>query len=561
MKATYFLPMLIAGLLFSSCSDNDPGDIDIGAGTGQEATIKFTFKMPPSPIGSRATIPGNTVENDIVGVKIYVYDQAGNPPTDPDKAAFGPYDLNDTNLFNKKADDVYEMVTPITTTDGIKHIYVVANTNITAETAPTEPENNLGTFDTENRLLTRDFNVHKGTTGPGLINYDAATPPVMTQIVFAGNEKAELKPASQEIVNEVQVNIERTVSRVITTCPDPQEFKGDWTTGNEYTLSIINFLVKQDAYKGVVGQNYYAAPDATRKKTLISDTDEAGWYNIIRAYDPDYYLPVGSGPPANDIDVDYVEIGADPGTNSGRIDLPGFYFGENVTNTPNNVAQHGNTTYAWIQARLALQSTAVVNGNAIEYTGTGLTGTQTFHLVRVKGVRDFICLPANSGDVARLLHGQYEGDVATYEYPFGYIYYRIFLNGVDEYGNPLPDDDKYNVYRNQFIHLDIIDVKMSGEPGTPGDPTAPGGPGGFGPGYPGNPPTDPNNPEDPGPKVPIDPFTPPILNPEDPTKPGEGPGNNPNPHNPKDPIDENDATLKVNIFIKPWEYTPNGIIL
>lgn len=79
MKATYFLPILIAGLLICSCSDNDnPGDMD--KGTGQEATIKFTFKLPPSPKGTRADIEGNTAENNIEGIMIYVYDQAGNPP-------------------------------------------------------------------------------------------------------------------------------------------------------------------------------------------------------------------------------------------------------------------------------------------------------------------------------------------------------------------------------------------------------------------------------------------------------------------------------------------------
>ncbi|MCD8178892.1 MAG: fimbria major subunit [Tannerellaceae bacterium] len=181
------------------------------------------------------------------------------------------------------------------------------------------------------------------------------------------------------------------------------------------------------------------------------------------------------------------------------------------------------------------------------------------------GIQDYICRTENSAAVATWLHTQYPGDVSTYEFPYGYIYYRVFLNRVGPTGAALGADDKYNVYRNQFIHLDITGVKMGGEPTDPSDPTKPGGPGGFGPGYPGNPPIDPTDPNDPGPKVPIDPFNPPGIDPGDPTKPGTTPpgGNpgNPNKHDPEEPIDETEADLKVNIKIKPWEYMPNGIIL
>lgn len=182
------------------------------------------------------------------------------PPSDPTKGSFGPYSLEDDfNLTN----GVYEMKEPVTTTDGNKHIYVVANANIT-----TAPGNNLGTFGTETALLERRYDVHKGRAGSenGLINYNTATPPVLTHIVFAGSTTEELKAASTGETNEVTIEIERTVSRVIATCDATNGFTGEWTTGNNYTLKVVNFLVKQDAYKGVVGQNYYTGTNPLRKK-------------------------------------------------------------------------------------------------------------------------------------------------------------------------------------------------------------------------------------------------------------------------------------------------------
>ncbi|MCD7962380.1 MAG: fimbrial protein [Rikenellaceae bacterium] len=225
-------------------------------GSGQEATIKFSFKLPPETKSTRAEIPGNTVENQISGIMIYVYDQAGNPPTEPTKASFGPYDLNNTAEFIKNG-SVYEMVNPVKTTDGTKRIYVVANTNTAS------PANDLGTFGTESQLLSRIYDVHKAGTQGALINYNAT--PVVTHIVFAGSTQQQLLPSTSGQTNQVQVDIERTVSRVITTCDDGS-FTGEWTSGNNYTLTISKFLVKQDAYKGVVGQNYFDAPNVTRKK-------------------------------------------------------------------------------------------------------------------------------------------------------------------------------------------------------------------------------------------------------------------------------------------------------
>ncbi|MCD7932019.1 MAG: fimbrial protein [Tannerellaceae bacterium] len=436
MKTTYLFPFFIAGLLFISCSD-DTNETDV-MGTGQEATIKFTFKLPPAMQGAttmqggtRAEIPGNSVENEIDGVMIYVYDQTGTPPSDPAKASFGPYSLS-THFTQDVATGVYEMNNPVKTTDGTKHIYVVANSNTAS------PANDLGSFGNENMLLTRIYDVHKTGTGGALINYNSTH--AVTHIVFAGNTTETLQPSTTGITNEVTVEIERTVSRVITTC-NSSAFTGEWTAGNYYNLSIINFLVKQDAYKGVVGQNYYPGTTPLRKKTLISETAQANWYDVVNPYTPSYYLPSGAG---NNIDDDYVAIVPDPGTDPGRVDVKGFYIGENVTNTPNAEAQHGNTTYAWIQTRLALDNTAVVGASGIEYTGTALSGTETFHLVRVMGIRDYICRTENSAAVATYLHTQYPGDVSTYEFPYGYIYYRVFLNRVGPTGATLGADDKYN---------------------------------------------------------------------------------------------------------------------
>ncbi|MCD8166751.1 MAG: fimbria major subunit [Bacteroides sp.] len=229
-------------------------------------------------------------------------------------------------------------------------------------------------------------------------------------------------------------------------------------------------------------------------------------------------------------------IVVDPQDDAERIKLPGFYIGENVTNTPTQVAQHGNTTYAWIQTWLELAATARVNdaGTAIEYIGDPIAQGEIFHLIRLNGVRDYICKPENVATVVAFLGNEYTpADVFNFPYPDGCIYYRVFLNQVGTDPTSIAPEDKYNVYRNQFMHLNVLAVNVNGN-----------GPGGFGKGYPGD--------ED-DPRIPINPFTP---------NPGGGePPVNPNPHTRPEPIDEEEATLKVNVEIKPWEYSFNGITL
>ncbi|MCD7976880.1 MAG: Mfa1 family fimbria major subunit [Tannerellaceae bacterium] len=529
MKANYLFPMLIVLLMFSSCSD-DNKDGPLGQTSKEDAKMKLSLTLPPlaspaasSAPGTRAPIEGTDAENKISQVHIFVFDQAGQLPDDQSKGRFGPLDLNDTDQFTVSG-NTYTMVEELKTTSGLKTIYVIANMG----------ENEISLYADETQLLERIENVHKSGTGTGgLIEYTDATPPALNAIVFAGSETADLKSVSSGTPNSpVGVNIERTVSRVITTSPASFAVRWGSTTTDDMTVTISKYFIAQDAYKSTVGQNYFDAPNDDRKKTLISGADQNDWGDIINLYDPDDYIGTG----AADLDEKYVDIVPNPATEAARVALPGFYIGENATNTPDKVAQHGNTTYAWIQTQIALTNTAVVNaaGDAIEYTGPALTAGTVFHLIRVRGVRDYITTAANATAVYNYLNAaeRYEGSVSNFPYPGGNLYYRVFLNQTGTTASPITADDKYNVYRNMFVHLDVTAVNVN-----------PNDPGGFGGGYPG----DPNDPN-----VPIDPFTPN----EDPDNPV-----NPNPHSPEEPIDEDEATLQVNITVEPWTYSPNGVVL
>ncbi|MCD7937297.1 MAG: Mfa1 family fimbria major subunit [Tannerellaceae bacterium] len=527
MKATYLIPISIVCLLLSSCSD-DTKDGHIDQTSQEDSKMKLSLTLPPlaspaasSAPGTRATIEGTDAENNISQVHIFIFDQAGELPNDLSKGRFGPLDLNDPAQFTQTG-NTYTMVNDLITTAGTKKIYVLANLT----------ENEIPLFGSESLLLDRIENVHKSGTGTGgLIKYTDATPPVLSAIVFAGSTTATLNSVASGTPNpDVTVNIVRTVSRVITTSPASFAVRWASTTTDDMTVTIRRYLVTQDAYQSRVGQNYFDAPNDAQKKTLIADAAPSEWGQIINLYNPDDYIGTG----ATDIETKYIDIVPNPATEAARVALPGFYIGENATNNPDQVAQHGNTTYAWIQTQLALTNTAVVNtgGTAVEYTGPALAAGTTFHLIRVMGVRDYICTADNAAALVDFLESTYPAEVYNFPYPEGNLYYRVFLNRTGTTESPIDPADKYNVYRNMFVHLDVTAVNVNGND-----------PGGFGGGYPGDP-TNPN--------VPIDPFTP--------NPPGQPPVN-PNPHVPEEPIDEEEATLKINIIVEPWTYSPNGVVL
>ncbi|MCD8186618.1 MAG: Mfa1 family fimbria major subunit [Rikenellaceae bacterium] len=512
-------------MAITSCSkDNKDGP---GPGDGTEAQFKISLTLPPTVAGAVAAAPGSradheatAAESKIADVYIFVFDQQGNMPGDAAKGRFGPLSLTADFTLRTNTTNVFDMNDPVTTTSGIKTIYVVANLE----------ENGINTVGTELQLLTRIENVHARGNNGGLIMYTTGTPPELSTIVFVGSTGTDLTPKSSGQENTVEVDIERSVSRVITT--SPSTFVEDWTSAAKMTITVKNFLVAQDAFTSYLGENFFPAPNGNRVKTRIADVQQSAWNTVLNLYDPDDYISTHGG--SRDINDYYIPIGLDPGSEPARAALPCFYIGENASNTPEAVAQHENTTYAWIQTQLTTNFSATVVNDEIVYTGGGIQENTDFYMVRVNGVRDYICWSANLDNVRSNLSAKYPGNVVTYKFPKGFVYYRVFLNKVNESGTPLGPEDKYNVYRNQFIHLDIQGLNVDGD-----------APGGFGGGYPG----DGDNPE-----VPIDPLK--ENDPADPENPV-----NPNPHKPDEPIDEEDATLKVNITVKPWTYSPNGVIL
>ncbi len=518
--------LLTAGTItaVTSCSKESPQSPDTPE-DGSEAQFKISITLPPvlpilpeAAAGTRADHLGTDAESNIEDIYIFVFDQQGRMPSVQSKGRFGPLDLDTDFALRNNTNNVFDMVDPVTTTSGIKTIYVVANMK----------KNEIALVGTEEQLLTRIENVHTEGSNGGLVKYTTGTNPAVSSIVFVGSTGADLNPISSGLGdNTVNVDIERSVSRVVAT--SPSSFTEDWST-TQLTITVMNFLVAQDARNSYLGQNFF--PNTSRIKTRISDVQPSAWNTVLNLYDPKEYIGAYGG--TLDINDYYIPIDSDPNDQTARAALPSFYIGENASNTPDAVAQHGNTTYAWIQTQLTTERSAAVNGDQVDYTGGAISAGSDLYVVRVNGVADYLCWENNHLPVKNKLLEMYPGNVVSYKYPKGYVYYRVFLNQVNENGDPLGPEDKYNVYRNQFIHLDIKGLNVDGD-----------APGGFGNGYPG----DENNPE-----VPIDP-----LEPNDPNDP-ENPVN-PKPHDKEDPIDEEDATLKVNITVKPWTYSPNGIIL
>ncbi len=493
MKKLVLVACMAIGLLGSCKEDRDT---HLPTEEGVNASFKLTLSLPQAK--TRAVEHEATVaESEIENIYIFVFNQDGSTANDDSNGHFGPFYLS--THFTDQGGGVYNMNSAVTTTAGIKVIYVA--TNLSNNGLPTS-------YVSENAFLTATADIHNQ-----LIKYDNGE---VETIVMIGKETETLEASIEgNGDNTVYVDIERAVARVITT--SPATFQATWATPDDMTFTINKYFVTQDAHKSYLGPNFFADG---RVKTLIHGKDPSAWSSVLNLYNPQDYLSTAEQP-------DYLDIYADPDTYTGRAELERFYIGENAVNTATSEAQFGNTTYAWVQTYASITRTAKVNaaGDGIEYDAEGITGgTDDLYIIRVRGINDYICNTANFESVADFLEQDYPGNVFTYVYPKSYVYYRVYLNKTETTENGI---HKYNVYRNQFIHIDVTGLNV--------DITKPGG---FGSGYPGDK-TDP--------EVPVDPTEPDT--------------NNPDPVDPVDPIDEKEATLLVNITVKPWVYVKNSTIL
>lgn len=482
-----FMFAIAAMTMLSSCS-KDEKVIDSQEGKG-EAAIRLTLSMPST--ATRATHSTAAGESAIDDIHIYVFNTNGSAAS---KGAYTPLDFT-TDFTANGTTGQYEINEAIPTTTGGKLVYVV--TNLTKTGAITDPT----TITSENDLLSAVIGVED------LLSYNGSN---IDGIVMAGSDKVIMEPSVDDDT-PLTVSLDRVVSRVVTTYSGSKITGGvvnlTWA-GKAMKVKVVEYFISQDAHSTYLGQNYYTGG---RKKTLIGDNiAQTDWANAINIYDPTSTTP------------EYVTIVQDNTTQGTRAGFAGFYIGENAVNVPGNIARHGNTTLAFIKTQLqALAATAkYTEGTGVTYDGAALGAGADFWIVRVDGVKDYICNAANYTAVFNFLKAEFpDNSVNAYFYPNGYIYYQVFLNSVQT-GN-----DLHNVYRNQFIHLDITGLNMDSEADN-----------GFGGGLPGDK--------------------------DDPEKPaGNTDPNNPNPDKPIDPIDETDATLLITIAVTDWEYVPHSIEL
>ncbi|MCD7970007.1 MAG: Mfa1 family fimbria major subunit [Alistipes sp.] len=524
MKFRSILVAALAALTLAACSkDKDNGDIidpTDPSSEGGVASLKISFSLPNTISGgvnSRATEEATQAESVINTVSVYVFKPNGDLPSQGDYFSLDDTDF-DSGTLNADGTKTYEMVTtPLRTTSGNKKIYVGINLPSALDGAVTN----------EAALLAKVAEVNGD-----LLHYTGTT--LDDLVMFGITEEFLYDVDTQD--NEIDVEMARAMARVITTYDDSKsnisntgEVTVNFTSGVTLTYQIKGFFVVQDAFRSFLAPNF--ASDGTAY-TLVNTVSFADRGDVVNLYDPDDYISTSTIPP-------YATIGADPGANN-RATLDGFYIGENVTTRDRQLAQYGNTTYAYIQTQVAVNQGAYLNGTvgdpgaSIDWsTGNAVAAGTDLIVLNVLSnpsvsnnaqlVGTYLCTPANLTDIVN--HLQYLGyttaELPYYTYWDSYVYFPVFLNANNTNKTGL---DKYNIYRNEFINIQIAGINASFDDG-------------FG-GYPG----DEDNPE-----VPIDPGT------EDP--------NNPKPWEPEDPIDENDADLTINIIVNPWDYIENETIL
>ncbi|MCC8036071.1 MAG: hypothetical protein LIO77_09115 [Rikenellaceae bacterium] len=476
MKLRTIMVAALAALTLAACSKDDKGG---GSAEGEKTTFGLSITLPQN-MGSRANGTQNaTATESYIGDNIYIYVfNTDGTPADGDA-----YKALSLSSDFQKSGNTYTLIDELDSKSGDKIIYAAANVPAALVIAnPSSEDDLLAVVNTSDLIDNNGY------------------------ITMFGRVEATLGVVAYE--NNVEVGLERTVAKVVATIDDAiadPEFTVTWdaTTNTEMKITVKEFFVVQDAYKSYFAPAFYN--NGYRRSLIGEVADVADVLNVYDHYTTN--LPVFKG-----IDTDKP---------SARETIDGFYIGENIPNGKKVVARYNNTTYAYVKTSLALDATAVVTGNNIEYTGPGLDGTEAFTLVRVDGGSDYICLPGNNKNdiLAKLDADGIDHDyIHTYDFLGGYVYYRVFLN-KDE-----ASMEKYNVYRNQFINIVINGISVS-----EGD---------FGKGYPdtdgdGDLPIDPNNPDK-------------GENPNPPGGGGDG-GDNGN-------LTEDDATLKVTISVKPWDY-------
>ncbi|MCD8103155.1 MAG: Mfa1 family fimbria major subunit [Alistipes sp.] len=504
MKIRSIMVAALAALTLAACSS----DGEKGGGTdpeeGVETSFTFSLTLPKTLTRAGDTQIGNDAENAI-GDDIYIY--VFNTDGTPVGAGYDDFvKVSLKNDFTETVTGTFVLNEKLKTKSGDKKVYVAANlvSSEYANFATTAPANETvlqEVVDVEDDIL--------NTTGSTL-----------TSISMIGMTNAKL--AVSDYDNVVAVGLERAVSKVITTMEtslSSTTLTADWESlgAGDLSVEVQEFFVVQDAWVSHFAQKYNSNGYRTSYLATASS-----WADAIHPYD--YYVNSGNyNSSTNSYEIDYRTIGSDNATS--RQHIEGFYVGENVANNENDVARYGSATYVYIKTQLALANGAEIVSNAVSYTGSPITAGDSFYLIRTNGFDDIICedddnIRDDIMDYLKTEEGFDPQDIKYYYYPDGYVYFRVFL------GRQNSGVEKYNVYRNEFHHVLIEGLGIE-----PGD---------FGKTYPGR---------DDDSETPID--------------PNEDDGKNPNPPDEggETPIDEDDATLRVSISVKEWDYKADNLTL
>jgi hypothetical protein len=406
---------LMAG--FSSCSNDEDvvggGKVTPGEPTSME--LRISFENP----GTYGTADPNATADEaaVKTVSVFIFDYATNKLVS--RGDLVAADFTQTASGSK---DLYVASKKVTTTTGLKRIYVGVNLPAEFQMAIGQPFSKL----TE-AVNTTVANLTSSTNGFAMFSADERNTPLVAPT-----------DASYQVANTVTVRVERLVAKVAVQASGTLSL-----ASGGGVLSNLEFCIGQSNKK----MYRFKFLDMSNVKDPNWDTYEAADFETFSDY-----VAINSASVAN------------------NIDLTAKYATENTS----KLALEKEVTYASVRARFVPGQ--YLDGTGAVKPGTPVIGT-TFWMVSLNdGTKNYFDV-SSEADAYVLLHAA-DGAVKSPEYTNGYCYFTLFLNPKGKYnvirnsffkatitkivapGNPTPDPlnptDPVKIPTDMTCNLEVL---------------------------------------------------------------------------------------------------------
>jgi hypothetical protein len=409
-----FLMAASAALLFASCGKEDNGN---AVTDGTAATVDLVIKLPQ--VKTRASdLNATPAEVQVNSIRVFIFDAVtGAAATGNDAVTLASFTAGTNNTYTLPE------AQRITTTSGAKHIYVGLNLPAYFATVGNE-----STFLSAVQVAAAALQDASG----GMSMIGTADQTLSAQVV-----------GSTPTVNTVTISVERLAAKISATADAGGITPPAATAGGAFTVALDQYTVGNTAKsyfprQKVAGSLLVTPSDANPTKAALVD----GVQTLVPFGQLSSVLP--------------------------NLRTNTFYIPEH---TPSIQKLNTESTYAVFRGRFGYSFAAKVVAGVVNIT-TAAAAVKPAELYVVRTLTDtYFCESTTDRDaVAAALTtasvtptvNKYELDVATGEY---YTYYYSYINKLET--EPLA------VYRNQYINLNITQIKGMGTPGAPGAPGTP----------------------------------------------------------------------------------------